>query len=661
MDFYYRKLMGNGTVASKFKLNGNNTSSGTVIHLNQSNVREPLQKESVYETQTQGESADSTDSASMKAVEFPETHHSFNCDRCYKLKKKCLRLYPECENCTKAGASCAYIDRSNKRRKKTNQKVYDDRVNFETESPTFHIVNEKSDSSSRSKGKNDDLVVVHKLVTVSSLLSGEAANRAPDQFKEIQTRHKKPISRPGQSKDTPKEKTMSEILALKSLKQQQKTNLKEEFITMKAIKNELALCFVLNYFHNYGNMYPFINKEKFMENFKKIDFEREMIINLDVYLLMSVGCIIYDYNNDTSFFGEYFSEKAIESIIGILNFGGNNDEEEDFANLTLLMLLTIYAIKIFNVELCWGLNGIISRIIIALDFYKPQAKDENQQKRIFWSIFNLDSELNILLHKPSQLPNFKYIKLEIPSAETFTDDESGASIVKDIHLHKLQYRILDLKLRDCSDAAKVKELSQDLENWRVSTSLVIHNSYSNDTNFQAYISLVNLNYYYLLIELDQLSASESFQFTLQFLSNSFTLLISEPTSNSKPQVLLSVNSLFWYTKLFNVIKYNISSLYELLLLVCNNHVNKNNTQSDLTLKLTDFNSNLQLMLNLLKYLSQNRLKQHPFISKVNACIDSLGSLNLKLLHFNVFSCPHEDKKSLLEEVDIIRSTLQSSI
>lgn len=654
--------MGNGTVASKFKLNGNHSDSGTVIQLNQSNVRGPVEKEAVEEAEPVGETADSTDSANMKAVEFPETHHPYNCDRCYKLKKRCLRVYPECENCTKAGASCAYIDRSNKRRKKASHKVYDDRVNFESESPTFHIVNEKSNSSSKSKGKNDDLVVVHKLVSVSSLLSGEAASRASEQSKEIQTRHKKPIVHPGNSRNVAKEQTISEKLSLKSLnKQQMKTNLREEFITMKAIKNELALYFVLNYFHNYGTKYPFVNKEKFMEGFKKINFEQEMIINLDVYLLMSIGCIIYDYNNGTSFFGEYFNEKAIESIIDILNFGANNDEGEDFANLALLMLLTIYAIKIFNLDLCWTLTGIISRMIIELDLYKPKAKDENQQKRTFWSIFNLDCELNILLHKPTQLPNPAYIKLEMPLSTSFADDESGDSIIKNIHLHRLQHRILDLKLRESDDAAAVKQLSQDLESWRVSTSLVIHNTYSNDTNFQDYISLVNLNYYYLLIELDQLSASESFQFTLQFLSNSFTLLISEPTSTSKPQVLLSVNSLFWYTKLFNVIKYNISSLHELLSLICNNRINENHSPSDLTLKLADFNSNLQLMLNLLKYLSQNRLKLHPLVDKVNTCIESLASLNLKLLHFNVFSCPHEDKLSLLDEVGVIQSTLQSSI
>lgn len=249
----------------------------------------------------------------------------------------------------------------------------------------------------------------------------------------------------------------------------------------------------------------------------------------------------------------------------------------------------------------------------------------------------------------------------MPLSTSFADDESGDIIIKNIHLHRLQHRILDLKLRESDDAAAVKQLSQDLESWRVSTSLVIHNTYSNDTNFQDYISLVNLNYYYLLIELDQLSASESFQFTLQFLSNSFTLLISEPTSTSKPQVLLSVNSLFWYTKLFNVIKYNISSLHELLSLICNNRINENHSPSDLTLKLADFNSNLQLMLNLLKYLSQNRLKLHPLVGKVNTCIESLASLNLKLLHFNVFSCPHEDKLSLLDEVGVIQSTLQSSI
>ena len=654
--------MGNGTVTSKFKLNGKHSDSGTVIQLNQSNVRGPLEKEAVEVAELLEGTSKSADSADTKAVEFPETHHPYNCDRCYKLKKKCLRLYPECENCTKAGANCSYIDRSNKRRKKANHKVYDDRVNFESESPTFHIVNEKDNSSTKGRGKNDDLVVAHKLVSVSSLLSGEAANKASEQSKEIQTRQKRAIVHPGNSRNVAKEQTILEKLALKSLNQQQmKTNLKEEFITMKAIKNELALYFVLNYFYNYGTKYPFVNKEEFMKGFKKINFEQEVIINLDTYLLMSIGCVIYDYNNNTNLFGEYFNEKTIESIIDILNFRANNDEGEDFANLTLLMLLTIYAIKVFNLELCWALTGIISRMIIELDLYKPKAKDENQQKRIFWSIFNLDCELNILLHKPTQLPNSAYIKLEMPLSTSFADDESGEIIIKDIHLHRLQYRILDLKLRESDDAAAVKQLSQDLESWRVSTSLVIHNTYSSDTSLQDYISLVNLNYYYLLIELDQLSASESFQFTLQFLSNSFTLLISEPTSASKPQVLLSINSLFWYTKLFNVIKYNISSLHELLSLICNNRINENHSHSDLTLKLADFNSNLQLMLNLLKYLSQNRLKQHPLVAKVNTCIECLTTLNLKLLHFNVFSCPHEDKLTLLDEVRVIQSALQSSI
>lgn len=654
--------MGNGTVTSKFKLSGSKTTSGTGVQLNQSNIRGPLE-ELGNEKESLQTPCSSGDSANTKPVESSNTHHSFNCDRCYKLKKKCLRQHPECNNCKKAGAECAYIDRSNKRRKKTNSAAYEDKIDFldgkeHKESTTFRTVNEKSE---KTRGSSEDLVISHKLVSVSSLLSNETSDNTTV-GKDIFNKQKKHMMHPRNTKKDLKEQTAAERLAIKSLKEGSlKTNLKEEFITMKAMNNELASYFMLNYFHNYAMKYPFIKQDVFMDNFKKINFEQEMIINLDVYLLMSIGCIMYDYNNDTSLFDQYFNDNTILSVIDILNFGRNNDEEEDFANLSLLMLLTIYAIKVFNVELCWKLVGVIDRLIIELDFHKPQAKDQEQQKRIFWSAFNLDHELNLLLHRPSQIPRPEYIKLDMPLLGTFTNKEPGEMILKQIELHKLQCRILDLQLREVNDGQEVKQLSRDLENWRVSTSLVIHNTQASDFHYQDYVSLVNLNYYYLLIELDQLSSSESFQFTLQFLSNSFTLLISDPASTSKPQVMISVNSLFWYTKLFNVIKYNVSSLHKLLEVICNTSLNDNSSPGDIALKLSDFNSNLQLMLNLLKYLSQAKFKLHPCISRVNACIDCLGGLNLKLLNFNLLTCTPNDKQSLLLDLESIENKLRTSV
>lgn len=651
MDFYYRKLMGNGAITSKFKLSNGGIVNSGVVHLNPSNVRDRNSKT------TEGENDAAKESTSSQ-VEFPDTHHTFNCDRCYKLKKKCLRLYPKCVNCSKADTDCEYIDRSNKRRKKANNKTDDEKVNGEEkkkEAPIFHIINEKGERSSEGN------VVAHKLVTVSSLLSAEGIEQASGRIANAPERILTQLPNTRRVREVPRDLTVSEKLAMRSLNPKQiKTNLKEEFVTMKAMDEDLPLNFILSYFHNYGTKYPFIIKEEFMAFFDEIDFKRETIINLDVYLLMSIGCLIYDNNNSTELFNEYFNENTILSVMDILNFGRNNNEEEDFGNLRLMLLMTIYAISAFNDELCWGLTGIMDRLIIELNYYKPIAHDAKLQQRVFWSVFNLDSELSLLLTKPSQLPTYDYIKLELPRLEDF-DKERGKLISTEIDLHKFQHKVLDLKLRGNNDAAAIRKLSQDLESWRVTRSLAIHTAYSNDASLLSMISLVNLNYYYLSIELDQVSASESLQFTLQFLSNSFTLLVKDLNAD-KPQVSLSINSLFWYTKFFNVIKYNMKSLLAIVSFIHDtDSMALKKAVSEVTLKLSDFNSNLQLTVNLLRYLSLNIFNVDAIKTKIDLCIDSLNSLNLKLLRFNIFTCTHEDKLKLLSEVESINAKVHADL
>ncbi|EGW35364.1 uncharacterized protein SPAPADRAFT_58588, partial [Spathaspora passalidarum NRRL Y-27907] len=204
----------------------------------------------------------------------------------------------------------------------------------------------------------------------------------------------------------------------------------------------------------------------------------------------------------------------------------------DIENLKLLLLLTIHAITSVNRDLCWNLIGVLNRAVIKWDMYT--SKDLLQQ-RIVWTIHNLDKEISLLLKKPSQFPSYEYLQVEYPLTIKLYEEESLPLVNKNIELSKLKQTILHLNLTQSK--SDLHELSGELEKWRISSSKVIHQS----SDISDLISWINMQYYYLLIELDQVSDSQSFQFTLQYLSNSFTLLISS-SDRQKSNTKLSITS-----------------------------------------------------------------------------------------------------------------------
>lgn len=651
---YYRKLMGNGTVASKFRLLGVN-----LVQLNLSDVRSPPSRTSGRFPASQKELTDGTifrlekqeeeDALTNKRkqpIEFPETHHSSNCVRCYKLKKKCSRAYPKCSNCSRTGSLCNYVDRTTKKRKGDDG---EERGEDEVDDDVLPSVSE------------EEKIVAHKLVSISSMLSEEHTReeREEDQFKNFEGSNVRSSIAQVPTLPRPKKqrsRTVADRVAMNTLNPDPvRTNLKEEFITMKAIPDDqLPILFVLNFFQNYEYLYPFVNRKTFMDSFSKIDFSHETIINLDVYLLMSIGSIIHDSNAGAGLFKEYFNDKIVNSIIDILHFDVSEDDD-DIENVGLLVLLSIFSLNLSNEKLCWSLLGLLDRLMVQLEYYKKQSTHSVMKQRIFWSIYNLDKELSLLLDRPSQLPPNGLIELQTSNLGKLSDDESETAlnlIEQHIQLHRLQDELLLLKLSKSSPPNKLKQLSSDLEKWRVATSLLIHKEYAHLPDLQHLIGVVNLNYYYLSIELDQLSASESFQFTLQFLSNSFTLLLMEG-NDKKTSVQVSINSLFWYKKLFNVIKYNLRSLVDIIA----NKATPAMTKVDVSLKLGEFNGNLQLVVNLLRYLSQSKFKPAGFSDQIEKSIVYLNGLSLRLMNFNVMTSQDDERARLHEEVKNIQHDL----
>lgn len=631
MDFYYRKRMGNGTIASKFRLNVTN---------NPSDVRK--------EPRGHQENADL---ASEPAIETNGTHHLSNCVRCYRLKKKCSRTYPKCAYCLKSGSQCDYIDRRSKKHKKDDQK--DDPEQQLEANPETQQELSVSIANLVNRDETEELFRHIDLPSSGGISRGESFQRREGSSEPLQRNGLRNTlirntgsfnSRNGlQNGHTNGFSTINKRILGSSGSSSARQSLQDEFLTVKAILDSgLPSGFVHTFFANYEWKYPFLSMPQFIEKFKKIDFDQEKLVNLDVYLVMAIGCIIYDASNNTRHYDDIFSDSMIELIVDIISYDIRS--EEDIHTAHLLILLCIYGINVSNGNLVWNVVGFLNRLIIFLTDFSGKL-DQCMRKRCFWSIYNLDKELSLLLFKPSQFIPTQIIKLPYTFADTLKDGERenlALLMEQSVTVHHMHDRMNSLKLGLVANTKEaIVQFSSDLDKWRVAISLLVHKEYTDLPLLPSFIGSVNLDYYYLHIELDQLSETESFQFTLQFLLNSFLLLLTE-TLEKKGVVGTSLYSLFWFSKFFKVVDFNLASLLRIL---------NGSEGADLSVRLAEFNSNLQLIINLAKFLVNSRHKPHQFLEKLGGCVSRLSALNSRLLAFNSFTAGKNEVESFGKYVE----------
>lgn len=618
---YYRKLMGNGTVTSKFRLTG----QFPMVQLQESNVRNNTE-DSVVAVKD------------IEKVESPDTHHPNNCNRCYRLKKKCSREKPSCGNCVKTRNECEYVLRSNKRRRRNagaNSTPSAESTGNGSTGSGEPIAGNADLTSNRDLSGNADFIDASNgftegasssvtandsRVLVSSLLTDEP--KFQQDFKLRET-----------GKVNKRDKQLSDKVMNSLMKS---TDMKDEYITMK-LSGDLSIVFMDNYFDNFELQYPFISRSDIEKQIDAIDFEVENIINLDIFLILAIGCLIYDYNHKSNQFA-MFKEK-LTSIIDMLSYSQ--------LNMKILVLLVIYSLETLNEQLAWNLMGILTRLVVKCDLYKgpsPDGHDLNKDRSsdddhddrvMFWTIYNLDKELSLMLKKPSQLPQDEFI-----TTSPVDSGENTEIVNQFITLYKYYNQILTLNLLPTFDNDRLHQLSTNIETWRSTTNKLVSKYFIKSNKLGDYINFINLHYYYLLIEIDQLSPLESWQFTLQFLSNSFSLILQEDVSNK-----LSINNLYWYKKLFNVIKYQLKSILKLV----NGSLNK----VDLSLKLTEFNSCLQLIINLLNYLNNNNTQDNDINQTIDNSLLVLTKLNGVLGKYNAIVSKDHEKAMLIHEIKLI--------
>lgn len=628
--------MGNGTFASKFKLG----------------------QEANSEDNSQGPHHGSDEE---KNPQTPLEKATFNCEKCYRLKKKCLRSYPTCYNCAKTGTACVYSQRNNKKKRPRESDSGEEGGKGETETLrpvtfAFDIIDKPDTENNNSEPVNNSTDNSGKTsVSIPTLLATGKKNGDSDHSNRHDVGSQKYVTMSEHKKRAHSPKLLlleRPLRAISSLPHSQSTNLREELIIVSPIEEPLPMNFVLSYFSNYEILYPIINKTAFLDSFKGLELNEESMVNLDVYLVMCIGCLIYDVNNKTEHFKKHFNDSVVHSVMDVLSFTKNelNDDNENLENLKILILLVIYASCTFNYEFCWSLVGVIDRLIVELNYFKPVCSRLNFQQRIFWSAFNLDVELSMSLGRYSLLPSPQLVSLPLPS-ERFHDGEPLELIREEIIYYTYQARLLHLSYLDKPDHSELSTLRRDLDEWHVSVILTVYASYSNDPLLQDYSCIVNLKYNFLTVMIELSSSASWSQFTLQYLSNSFFLMVQEPPHSDKARILPGISNLFWFNSFTRVAYYCVASFVDYL----NANANLESEQSTSLLRANnfrynDFATNLQLMVNLLSHLSTFEVKSVTVEHRIDTFLQTLTFLRQKLMNSNCVQFFQDQSQDLIESV-----------
>lgn len=151
------------------------------------------------------------------------------------------------------------------------------------------------------------------------------------------------------------------------------------YIKILIVDPLLPVKFIDEYFHHFESRYPFIDKNTF-DKLKYFDFTQTRLVRFEVYLLMSIGCLLYDER----YFHTIFLENIIETFMPIIH--GSETENEIIDKSITLMLINIY--RVVNVKADLPRDYTLAELVLKV----------NVPERIVWSCLNMDAEL-CLVHK----------------------------------------------------------------------------------------------------------------------------------------------------------------------------------------------------------------------------------------------------------------------
>ncbi|QLQ77831.1 hypothetical protein HG537_0A00780 [Torulaspora globosa] len=362
----------------------------------------------------------------------PETK-SYSCSRCRRLKKRCPKQLPSCNNCLKAGETCLYIGRAPRRTKKELEeaKLRGEFVPVKRrrcESTTLDSGNENGPYNHGTSGlihnlppesldRTSSSVSVLGLIAESSQIGASpdlSFNSSTASFRITGSEEAKTFPAGGQSREgfqiadhdveeaqrlpdlrhsqprsqlenrefesTPVDAPSIQFEAITGIfKGGRVTPWKTENGQFKPIERSLYDRFLAAYFqHNHKSFYmmdkvAFLNKVSTIRDFNTMDGVVEGHFIFQLYMTMAIGCTTLQragmLTGDGEGLSEHFAFLAMKRFRAVIRC-------QDIETIKCLLLLGIFALFEPKGVSSWTISGIIMRIAIGLGFNRalPNAR-----------------------------------------------------------------------------------------------------------------------------------------------------------------------------------------------------------------------------------------------------------------------------------------------
>ncbi|RLV92651.1 Protein STB5 [Spathaspora sp. JA1] len=410
-----------------------------------------------------------------------------SCIRCRKLKKKCNKTIPECQNCEKSGEPCVYIPRK-PRRSKTELEIQasdlplslapDHDTHPKTE--TRNSVSSVNSFNGTPSGTISSPGSVHSMTT--STLSGinPIDARAPDFNSYAQ-------------------QVSKVLVSAVSIKTNSNVSIIPPIVDRELLTRIINAFFM----HNYRAV-PVINKHEFITKFNKM-FSEDNVSDLhefddqfELYMVLAIGstglerCGIISRDKKIS---EFFVSQA-------LNHVHNNLSSNNLKNVKYLILLGLYSFFDPSEFTSWEIMGKLTRLTIHLGLNKPVLEQEKKfmtprqvelRSRLFWSVYIIDRLTSVSLGRPVAINDED---INVPLPQILDDDHEDieinrvliklrrieGQILRRVHSVSLQNNSVSEETRQLHCQEVYAELRRDIDDW-YNQAICINNQNTTKASF----------------------------------------------------------------------------------------------------------------------------------------------------------------------------------
>ncbi|KAK9778261.1 putative Transcription factor domain-containing protein [Seiridium cardinale] len=459
------------------------------------------------------------------SLSVAKPNHIPACDRCRNFKKKCSRTFPVCSLCASAGTKCSFSTPASSSDAQTHHlrarvdwlTSYINQAlplaapgieTIETGAELSEIVQWISTNAALSQGQSPPSAISG---SQNVLLSGHQLmvdHRGLEPGVEGQTAR----ASPGHQSIV---RQSPEAFTGGSQPPADGTHV----INQRLPPNAAARRFVDAYFRNVNRAYPFVDRNKVLNDLETLgDFpqRKQDADSTLLYLIMAIGCTTLQRAGQVPVGTTSKFEVAYPDIIQECLC------RESIESIQILVLLALYSLFDPLAPSAWSLVSIAARQAMLLgltrrssDGRSMSAAEIELRHRLLWSIYVLDRMMATSLGLPTAL-NDENMDVPLPglTVDEFAspDRSQFASILQTsrhvITLRQIEGRILDQvhllkqsKISSLTHADRrsiLQDMRADIENWYSNGCLVsplepdnvpIHNS----------ITWLSARYYYLLI------------------------------------------------------------------------------------------------------------------------------------------------------------------